>query len=252
MRNIIFNEDKIRLDSAFYFGKGVFETILIKEKPVFLKEHINRLNRAIKKLNLGEEVDEIIISKFIKENKIRNAALKIVVSENNLLFQVREIKYKEEDYFYGFKVRFSEVLRNSTSRLVSFKTLNYTENIIELDISKSYGYNEAIFLNEKGFITEGCTTNIFIIKDNKIYTPKVECGLLPGIVRQWVIDNFNAMEKEMTKEELLNADEIFLTNSLVGIIKVSNLEDKDFKCNLINNIKKAYDDVVKKGVWINE
>ena len=252
MREIIFNKDKINLDNGFYFGKGVFETILVKDKPIFLKEHISRLNKAIKALKLGEEVKEDIVINFIKNNNIKNLALKIAVSEKNLVFQTREVKYKEENYLEGFKVRFSEVLRNSTSRLIYFKTLNYNENIIELDISKSYGYNEAIFLNEKGFVTEGCTTNIFIIKNNKIYTPKVNCGLLPGIVRQWVIDNFQVFEKEITKEELLNADEIFLSNSLVGIIKVSLLEGKKFKCNIINNVKKAYDDVLNEGVGNNE
>ncbi len=107
--------------------------------------------------------------------------------------------------------------------------------------------NETIFLNEKGFVAEGCTTNVFIIKDNKIFTPKISCGLLPGIIRGWVISNFEVVEKEITKEELLNSDEIFLTNSLVGIIGVSKLDDIKFDISYSREIREKYEDVINGG-----
>ena len=212
MRKVIYKEDLAIIDSGLFFGRGVFETILVNANAIFLKEHIDRLNKSILALNLGEEISYEEVYNFIKNNDIKNKALKITVTEKNIIYTLREIKYKNEDYENGFNIRFSEVLRNSTSRIVNFKTLNYLENIIEYEICQKEGFNETIFLNEKGFVAEGCTTNVFIIKDNKIFTPKISCGLLPGIIRGWVISNFEVVEKEITKEELLNSDEIFLTN----------------------------------------
>lgn len=247
MRKILYEHNDIKMDSGVFFGKGIFETILIKDKPIFLKEHIIRLNNSIINLGLGKVIDLNEVNEFIKEKNISNKALKIIVTEKNLIYTTRDIKYTKNHYIEGFTIMFSEVLRNSTSRIVNFKTLNYLENIIEYELCQSNGFNEAIFLNEKEYVCEGCTTNIFIIKNKKIYTPSVQCGLLPGIVRQWVIKNFEVIEKEITKDELLNSDEVFLTNSLVGVIKVSKIENKIFNNEEIDEIKKQYDEAINGG-----
>ena len=65
--------------------------------------------------------------------------------------------------------------------------------------------------------------------------------------RQWVINNFDVVEKKITKEELLNSDEVFLTNSLVGVIKVSNIENKLFNDEIIEKIKEQYDKAINGG-----
>ena len=247
MRKVIYQNSNIEIDSGLFFGRGVFETILVKEKAIFLDEHIERLNKSINALSLGKAINKDDVISFINENNIKNKALKIVVTEKNLVYATREIKYKDEDYINGFKVRISEVLRNSTSRVVAFKTLNYLENIIEYELCQSSGFNEAIFFNELGNLCEGCTSNIFIVKNKNIYTPPVKDGLLPGVVRNWVIKNFKVKEARITKEELLNSDEVFLTNSLVGVIKVSSIEDKLFDSEVVKEIKKQYDEAINGG-----
>ena len=247
MRKITYGNESIRIDNGLFFGKGVFETILVKEEAIFLEEHIKRLNNSINELNIGEEVEIDYVSDFIRRKNIKNKALKITVTEENLIFSEREIKYQKEHYEKGFIAYFTNVLRNSTSRIVNFKTLNYLENIIEYEICQRNGLNEAIFFNEQGYLCEGCTTNIFIVKNGKIYTPKIECGLLPGVVRKWVIDNFDVIETKITKDELLNSDEVFLTNSLVGVIKVSEIENKLFDSKLIVKIKEQYDKAINGG-----
>lgn len=242
MRKIIFNEDKALIDSGTFFGRGVFETILIKNKPHFLKEHIERLNDGITKLSLGDHINPDVILEKINEYKLDNLALKIVVTEKNIIFSTREVKYKAENYESGFKVKISNNIRNSKSSLTYVKSINYLDNLLEYENANLEGYNEAIFLNENNRLAEGCTTNIFIVKDNNIYTPSEKCGLLSGIIRRYVIDNFNVYEKEISKEELLNADEVFLTNSLVGIIKVSEIEGYKFKSRITENIRKTYEE----------
>ena len=86
-----------------------------------------------------------------------------------------------------------------------------------------------------------------MIKDKQIYTPKIECGLLPGIIRDWIIENFNVIEKSLTKDDILNSDEVFFTNSLVGVIKVSNIENKLFNSEIIEKIKEQYDKAINGG-----
>ena len=87
-----------------------------------------------------------------------------------------------------------------------------------------------------------------MIKDKQIYTPKIECGLLPGIIRDWIIENFNVIEKNLTKDDILNSDEVFFTNSLVGVIKCTEIENKIFKSKIIEEIKKGIIDVATDRV----
>lgn len=228
MRKIYFNKENIEIDEGVLFGRGAFETILVKNKPIFFSNHIKRLNNAIEVLSIGEKIDENELLDEIKKYEIKNKALKILVTPKNIVIIERDINYKDEDYKKGFKLKLSKVIRNSTSILTYVKSTNYIENLMENQRAKKEGYNEVIFLNEKGFVTECSTANIFMVKSGVIYTPKLECGLLNGILRDFVINNFSVIEKEITLEELLESDEIFITNSLVGIMKVTLISDNRY------------------------
>lgn len=244
MREISYNKDYVKLDGGFYFAQGVFETILIKKEAIFLEEHINRLNKSIDIMNLGEHIDIKFIKNFIKEEKLKNIVLKIVVTEKNIVFSTREIKYSKEDYENGFKLKLSYVLRNPTSRMTYIKSLSYNENLYEYNKANKEGFNEVVFLNIYGNIAEGATSNIFIIKDKKIYTPKISDGILPGVVRNWVIENFKVCEKHLNKKDLYSADEVFITNSVLGIMKVVQFEEKKYNTNVVQKIRSEYEQFI--------
>lgn len=220
--------EKIKLDNGLFFGKGLFETILVKEKPIFLKEHIERINNSCKILNIKKYIDHNEVLNYIKENNIKNKAFKITLTDENTIYSTRDIPYSSRDYEKGFSLYVSQVLRNSTSKLTFVKSTCYIENIMEKALAKDLGYDEAIFLNEEGFLAEGATSNIFFIKDNKILTPKVEVGLLNGVVRQWVIHNFHVEEGKYTLDDLISSQGIFVTNSLLGIMKVCEFQGKKY------------------------
>ena len=227
----------IELDEGYSFGLGLFETILLyKGKPVFLDEHLARINKSI--VDLGLNIDKLerdeVFQYLNNKNILEYEVLKIVLSEKNRLFLKREYTYTEKDYQKGFSLNISKVRRNESSIFTFHKTLNYGDNILEKRKSKKLGYDEPIFLNSKNQITEGATSNIFVVVEDKIYTPKLSCGLLNGIVRQYIISNYDVTEKEIDIEFLNNADEIFLTNSLFGIMPVNNLEKKVFKSQKIS------------------
>lgn len=247
MRNIVYNDENIINDSGTSFGRGVFETILVRDKAILLKEHISRLNKSINILNIGEEIFYKDVEEFIIRNNIKNKALKIIVTEKNTIYSTREIPYNNENYLRGFRVKFSKVLRNSTSRLSYIKSLNYLENLLEHESVKKEGYDEAIFFNEKGNVAEGCTTNIFLVVNGEILTPNIENGLLPGIIREWVINNFKVKEMELNKDIIDIAEEIFLTNSLLGIMKVSECEDKIYKSKVLDEIRNKYEKFLMEG-----
>lgn len=242
MRNVIIGKEKITLDSGYFFARGVFETILVKDKPIFLEEHINRLNNGINTLGIGELVEVEDINNIIKDFDIRNCALKIVVTEKNIVLETREIIYKSGDYLRGFSLKAASTIRNSTSKLTYIKSMNYLENLLEREDALKEGYNEVVFLNEKGYVCEGSLSNIFIVKNGIMFTPKVNSGLLPGVVRDYIIKKYNVVEKEITLDEVMNADEIFITNSLLGIMGVSKFENRILTDNKITiKIREEYE-----------
>lgn len=228
--------DNVKIDSSFFFGRGIFETILVKEKPVLLNKHIKRINKGAADLHINNKIsiDEVVT--LISDFNIENAAMKIVLTEENVVITTREIPYTKEQYEKGFKITLSDVLRNSTSRLNFVKSVNYIENILEKEKAAQKGFNEVIFLNEKEKLTEGSCTNLFFVKDGEIFTPQLECGLLDGIVRQWILENFQVNQGEYELKDLYQANEIFLTNSLMGIMSVYSFNNNTYLEN--ENTKK--------------
>ncbi|MGL4850526.1 MAG: aminotransferase class IV [Clostridium sp.] len=227
MREIIIDNEKINLDSGLFFGKGLFETILVRKKPEFLDFHINRLNEGLKLIGLKKVKENI--KEIIKKMNIEDRVLKIIVTEKNIILKTREIPYKKEDYEKGFNLCISKVLRNSTSSLNKIKSLNYLENILEREEALREGYNDCLFINEKGNICETSTGNIFFVKDKKIYSPSVEEGLLNGTIREFLIKECNVTLKNFKIKDLEFIDEIFMSNSIIGIMKIKSIGDYKFE-----------------------
>ncbi|TCT13969.1 4-amino-4-deoxychorismate lyase [Natranaerovirga pectinivora] len=252
------------LKEGFSYGYGVFETIKFeKNKIYFLKEHLQRLFDGCKKLNINPTFNEEQIiqhsKEIIKKNELDNGVLKITIAKNNqesdLIITVRKNTYTKEQYEKGFRLSFTEVKRNQDSLLVNIKSNNYIENLIARQKAIETGFDEVIFENTKNHICEGAISNIFFIKNSVVYTPAIECGLLPGIIRDKIISIGKGLKLivrtgQYSKEDLLTSDEIFITNSLLEIMPVVQLENKkyDIKTNLItkmlirelNEIKENY------------
>ncbi len=250
---------KIILDDGLNFGLGVFETIkLFKSKPMFLKQHLKRLENSLEHLEIiNEEVKEKLnteyIIKYIEDNKekyfnySRVNALKITVTKENIIFQLREAMYCLEDYEEGIKVNTSSVIRNETSFFVYHKTLNYGDNILEKRKAVKKGYDEVVFFNTRGELSEGAVSNVFLVKDKKIYTPMIKCGLLNGIIRQYIIEKYDCIETIINREDIKNYDEMFITNSLMGIMPVQSMDECEFKAKeLTKKLIEEYNEELKK------
>lgn len=218
-------EECIGLDSGYHFGRGVFETILVKDEPLFLEQHCTRMRKGLAKLSIRQVIDENSIKRCIEQYKIRNCVLKIVASEKNIVISTRKSTYFTKDYDRGFCIRLSVLKRNPYSHVTYLKSLNYTDNMLEREQAKQEGYDEVLFLNVHNQIAEGSMSNVFMVREGILYTPEVNCGILDGVVRKWIIENFVVCEGQFSIKDIKEADELFLTNSIMGVMKVNSIKD---------------------------
>lgn len=237
----IVEDERVILDSGFHFGRGLFETMLVKEEPLFLKEHLDRINRGLPIIGIDKKISREEVLAAAEMLQCRGGVLKLSVTEKNTLFTARENRYTPERCSRGFDVGISPVVRNETSPLTYLKSLNYLDNLMEHERCAAEGLDEVLFFNSRGMLCEGSVSNVFFVKGGRIFTPSIECGLLGGVVRKFVTDSFEVTEGRFTMEELMESDCVFLTNSVMGIMKVSRVSGKHFGGNSIfDKIKQAY------------
>lgn len=227
---------------GFAYGYGLFETLKVVNGNIFfLEEHLDRMIKGCIELNMPFDYDLKRIKKYCEElvlaNNFCSGSIKILYSKNkekcDLIIYTGDKSYAKERYEKGFEVCFAEGKRNPFEKLVHIKTNNYLGNVIEKQNAKGKGWDEAVFLNVYDKICEGTCTNIFFVKNDFIFTPSIQCGILPGIMRDKIIFlieelNLNLVVDEFSPSDILNADEVFLTNSLMEIMPVSRLEAKNY------------------------
>jgi len=238
-----------------FYGHGLFETILVQDgRPRFLKEHFDRLYISLPTVGLFLKKDRGSLEKdlhnTIVANGVNNGSAKITVCkmENNLdchtIITVKDsIPYSKIDYEKGFKLITVEYKNNPYSKVTYVKSCNYLDNILARQEAKQKGGDEGLILNVHGQVAEGTVSNIFMVKEKKLYTPPINTGLLPGIVRQILLRESKNMryplsEKVLSYNELINADEVFITNSLLGIMPVIEIDGSPISSGMPGNITK--------------
>jgi len=234
---------KTMIDTGYYYGYGLFETILVREGiPIFVEAHLKRLNEGLMTIGINKEVSVEQVRQGILLLKCYNGALKINVSEKQVVLSVRGTTYTAEHYAHGARLKVSKVLRNPTSPLVYLKSMNYMDNILEMRQAKEEGWQDVLFTNYQGEVCETAVANIFFIKEGQIITPKVSSGLLNGVVRQWLIDTNQVIERVILAEEIPSMEGAFITNSLLGLMKVTTIGQKTFEGDhaILQTLTKAY------------
>ncbi|MCI6000678.1 MAG: aminotransferase class IV [Finegoldia magna] len=237
------------MNDGIKYGKGLFETIKVVEcKPVYFKNHIERLENSMKFLG----INTVNLRENIKD-KLRNInldtdCLRIMVLDNNgdydLFINTRNTDYSDLKYTQGLKLKVLDQLRDKNNPLIYHKTNNYLLNDYLHKRILEEGFDEGIFLNQDGNVTEGTYTNLFFIKKETILTPPVEDGILPGIFRSKLIDflrvkGYNIVEKSIKLNNLQDMDCCFVTNSLMEMRFVKQIDEIMFsKNNLFCEISK--------------
>jgi len=243
-------------DHGFLYGYGLFETMRAYQGYIFrLDQHLARLRRSAQSLGLTHSILHVVEGKqsletactaILEVNKLKDARLRLTVSAGEgdmmpdpgtcssptVLVTARNlIPLPPEKYESGFKATLSSLHRNSQSPLSRLKSTCYMENILARMAARATGCDEAILLNEQGYLAEGSTTNIFLMNNRELITPSLESGVLPGITREAVLEiaraaNIKTMERQVELKELIEAEEAFVTNSILELMPLTLLDGK--------------------------
>lgn len=221
---------EILLDEGYQFGLGVFTTVQVEQGiPILLAEHLERLCGSLSALGLSGTVTEAEVKAFLKGKDAQHHGLKIMVSEKNKLMTLRENPYGAKEIEKGFRLALSRVYRNETSPLVRHKTFNYGDCILEKRRARREGADEMVFTNSMGQLCEGTVSNVFFASGGKLYTPPVSCGLLPGVMRRFLMEHMEVTEQVLYMEDAARMEECFVTNSLMGIMPVTAFGEKIYQ-----------------------
>ena len=139
--------------------------------------------------------------------------------------------YPAENYQKGVKAIISPIRRNSQHPLSGIKPVSYLDSRYSWKLAQDKGADEALFLNEEGFLAEGSRTNLFFVKGKTVFTPSLDCGILAGITRQKVIEvvkakGYKLEEGRFLLGDLLSADEAFLTSSLMEVMPLVEADSR--------------------------
>lgn len=237
-------------DSGFSFGMGVFETMSVHNgRCVMLDRHMARLLHGLEILDIPTAIDRSSIEEHVSDGNLDGHVLKVEVSEKNVIFSDRVNPYDESMYSRGFVMNISKVRRNESSPLTYIKSLGYGDSIMEKRRSKRNGFDEPLFLNSRGEICEGATSNIFFSRKGRLFTPDVGCGLLPGTVRGFILDDLGAEECTIAVDDMESFDGCFISNSVLGIMPVNSIEDVTFRNRIVaESLRDAYRKAIDDGL----
>lgn len=233
-------------DHGFLYGMGVFETFRVYSgHPFLLDDHLDRLNRSLAELSIMHcfkrgEMDTIL-QDLLKINHLTDAYIRLNVSagigdvglqvepynEPNILIFPKQLPPAGE--LSEKKAVLLKLRRNSPEGNERIKSHHFMNNILAKREIGNAADIEGIFRTEDGYLAEGIVSNIFWIKGNVLYTPSVQTGILNGITRQFVIElakkhNLCVKEGLYLLKDVLEADEIFVTNSIQEIVPITTFE----------------------------
>lgn len=216
------------------FGIGLFETMAYRDNEIlFLEDHINRLKKSSEELKIGEIYIEnaVIKLKEITREFDGPKAIRLTLSNSGYAIEERDIPYNTSHYTKGFKLWMYPYKRGENPYL-RHKTTSYLENYYARNIAKSNGFDDAIFIDCEGNILECSSSNIIFKKENTFILPDFSKPILKGIAITKVINelskDFKIIEKDICKEDINFMEQVYVCNSLLGIMPVRAIESKEF------------------------
>ncbi|MBE9536955.1 MAG: aminotransferase class IV [Proteobacteria bacterium] len=265
-------EDKATIspfNRGFLYGDGLFETVRSYKGRLFaLEDHFLRMEESAAFLRIPLPFDfkqlQELLQLLLKKNKLetddgrvrinlaRGGAKKGLFAEegipSELVITVEAVSPGiERIQREGVKLAIIHDIRiDSRSPLSSHKTFNYIPGVLGLMQVEAAGGDEGVFLSYEGNVIEGVTSNIFMVKEGRLFTPPLSSGLLPGITRKKVIEvaqaeGFEVSESDIGEEELFAAHEIFITSSVREVVPVVALDGKTFQIGAVTRaVQDAY------------
>jgi len=233
-------------DSGLLYGMGLFETMRCNNGKVFaIEDHLERLFNSIKVLALLNTYDKNYIKgaigKVIEASGLSDARVRLTLTngttqadqeqpEPTLLITATEFTpYPAEYYQKGVTVILTDFRQNPTDPTCGHKTTSFFPRLLALNNAHSKRAAEALWFTDDNRLAEGCVSNVFVVKDSVLHTPLTETPILPGVARKTVLqiaekESIEFVEKDITISELLGADEVFVTNIIMLVLPVVQVE----------------------------
>lgn len=254
---------------AFCYGDALFETMYANGTQIqFFADHMIRLRFGMK--TLGMEIPSIIdndsieieITKLLHKNKLyqgvrirltvfRNEGGKYTPKDNSVSY-LAETEYVEQEQYHlnskGLSIGLFSQIKKPVNKLSNLKSANALIYIQAGLYARQNNQDDCLLLNEQNHLVEGISSNLFLIKENTLYTPPLSDGPVAGIMRKQILKiadslNIKVVNKQSCDEQqLLQADEVFLTNSISGIRWVVGYKDRRY----FNHTSKVLMDALNK------
>jgi len=233
------------LDRGFLYGDGLYETVRAYDgHPFLLDRHLERMAASAAELRIVDGLDTQALAErvarlveqlgapatYIRVNLTRGVhggMLAVGPAANpTTAIIARELSpLPDELYQRGVDVVIASIRQNAQSPVPRHKTLNYLEKLLSKAEAREQGAYEAVFVNTDGQVAEGASSNIFAVVGRRVITPPLEANILPGVTRRQVLSlaaevGCSVRERPVSVSELRDADEVFLTNSIVELLPV--------------------------------
>ena len=246
------------LDRGFCYGDGLFETLRASNGKIFyIEQHIDRFFESMQQILIELPMTRLELTKVVQEtlarNKYKNAIIRLLVTRGDtqsniqidsknhptLVINIRPYTpLPKAAYKKGIRIMLFQERANLINGLKRrLKSCNYLSNVLIKELSNRKNYMEGVVVDPDFGVTEGTTSNIFIVEQGQLKTPPLSPFVLAGITRQVVLDiardqRIPFAEEQITADELICADEVFITNSCIEILPVTQVDS-----NLIGHKK---------------
>ena len=254
-----YEDSKIHInDRGYHFGDAIYEVIVFNKNIFYdFDGHIQRLFKSLTsleiKFSLSSSSLKIIINNLIRLNKANIGSVYIQVSrgvaERNHSFHGLNIKpiltiivskkSNIENNLNGVK---AITLNDNRWSRPDIKTTQLLPNVLAKTLANKNNAYESIFIDDEGFVTEGSSSNIWVLnKENHLITRNLDGKILSGITRNSISlfakkNNIKVVEKKFTKIELYNAKEVFLTSASSFIMPIVQIDDQNINQGLVGNV----------------
>ncbi len=233
-------------DRGYTLGDGLFETIpLYAGKPFGLERHLDRLRDGADRIHLEIPFDNETVRNSLAgladKNSVDRGVARLTVTRGrgprgygtkgcdrpSWTLTLRPYEPVSERMFNaGFRLARVSINKNPSSPLSGLKTISSLEAVLTLDEARKKGADEALVLTTDGHVASGVAVNLFWLKDDTLFTPSCECGILQGVTRRIALDmarheNIQTAQGRFGPDSVSLASEVFVTNSLLEIVPVS-------------------------------
>lgn len=231
-------------DSGFLYGDGLFETMRATDGKVFrIDDHIDRMFTSAETLGIKIGGDKKFIHDAVYNtldaNELKFSRIRLTISNGpmgdeeakpTVLITATDFQaYPAEFYTDGVRVILSEFRQNPADPLCGHKSTCFSSRLIVLKDAQKKQATEALWFTTDNKLAEGCVTSVFIVKDGKLITPSLDTPVLDGIARKTVLDiaaeqGIETLEQDLFVDDLLGADEVFITNVIMLMLPVTTVE----------------------------